>query len=280
MNIKVWGSRGSLPAPGAEKNIYGGNTSCVEIIHENTCIILDGGSGIQRLGESLPYNITHIDILLTHLHLDHIMGLGFFLPIYNPKMTINIWGPAAANESLKHRLRRYFSPPIFPVRLNEVPCKGDIFEIDDSEFTIGDFKIKSEYICHPGPTVGYRLELGNSVVTYLPDHEPALGSCNYPTNPEWTSGYHLAHGADILIHDAQYKNDEYKDRIGWGHSSMKDAIDFGVMAGVKKMLLFHHDPLHSDAQLNRLFAESMLNRDLNFEIELSAEGKSYHLPVK
>ena len=277
MNLKIWGCRGSLPAPGPEKNIYGGNTSCVEIIHENTCIILDGGSGIQRLGVSLPKHITQIDILLTHLHLDHIMGLGFFMPIYNPNMTINIWGPAASNESLRHRLRKYFSPPIFPLRLKELPCKGEIFEIDDSEFTIGDFKISSEYICHPGPTVGYRLQKGKTIIAYLPDHEPALGSSNYPTNPEWTSGYSIAHEADLLIHDAQYKNIEYTNRIGWGHCSMKDAIDFGELTGVKKMLLFHHDPMHTDEQLQKLYNENMQNRNLSFEVELAEEGKSYDL---
>lgn len=277
MNLKIWGCRGSLPSPGAEKNIYGGNTSCIEVTNGNTCIILDGGSGIQKLGESIPKQITRIDILLTHLHLDHIIGLGFFMPIYNPEMTINLWGPAAANESLRHRLRRYFSPPIFPLRLNEVPCKGDIFEIDDSEFTIGDFKITSEYICHPGPTVGYRLQLGNAIITYLPDHEPSLGSSDFPNNPEWTSGYHLAYGADILFHDAQYKNETYKNRIGWGHSSMSDAIEFGALAKVKKLLLFHHDPTHSDIQLEQLFNENMKNRNLNFEVELSEEGKSYNL---
>ncbi|MBL0051366.1 MAG: MBL fold metallo-hydrolase [Bacteroidetes bacterium] len=136
MNIKIWGCRGSLPAPGTDKDIYGGNTSCIEIIDGDTCIILDGGSGLQRLNNYLAPNITRIDILLTHLHLDHIMGLGFFWPLYNPNMTVNIWGPAASNESLAQRLRRYFSPPIFPVRLNELPCKGEIFEIDSSEFQI------------------------------------------------------------------------------------------------------------------------------------------------
>jgi len=277
MNIKIWGCRGSLPAPGPEKNIYGGNTSCVEITHENNCIILDGGSGIQRLGESLPKEITHIDILLTHLHMDHIMGLGFFLPLYNPDMNITIWGPTASNESLKSRLRRYFSPPIFPVRLTELPCQPEIKEINHSFFTIGDFKITTEYVCHPGPTIGFRLEKENKVVTYIPDHEPALGSADFPNNPEWTSGYNIACNADILIHDAQYKNDEYKNRVGWGHCSMKDAIDFGILSGVKKMLLFHHDPAHTDEQLQQLFAESMQNRTLNFEVELAAEGKSFKL---
>ncbi|MDP1727658.1 MAG: MBL fold metallo-hydrolase [Bacteroidota bacterium] len=277
MNIKIWGCRGSIPSPGPEKSIYGSNTSCIQVTDGNNCIILDGGSGIQRLSESLPKNITHIDLLLTHLHLDHIIGLGFFQPFYNPKMTINIWGPAAAYVSLKQRLRRYFSPPLFPIRLSELPCKGEIFEIHNSTFRIGDFKITSEYICHPGPTVGYRLQLGKAVFTYIPDHEPALGSSDFPHNQEWTSGFKLARGADILMQDAQYKNEDYKNRIGWGHSSMENAIDFGELSGVKKLLLFHHDPMHTDEQLMELYKKNTQNRKLSIEVELAEEGKSYNI---
>lgn len=277
MNIKIWGCRGSLPTPGSDKVTYGGNTSCVEVTERNTCIILDGGSGIQHLGEALPPNIHKIHILLTHLHLDHIIGLGFFSPFYNSKMEIHIWGPVASNESLENRLRRYFSPPIFPVRLNELPCKVEIREITENEFSIDDFRISAEYICHPGPTVGYRLQLGKKVVAYIPDHEPALGSSNFPNEPEWTSGYNLAKGADILIHDSQYKTSEYPNHVGWGHCSMQDAIDFGILAGVKKMLFFHHDPTHTDDQLRQLYAESIYNRKLNFGVELAREGKSYSL---
>nr|MBK9651625.1 MBL fold metallo-hydrolase [Bacteroidota bacterium] len=272
MNIKIWGCRGSLPAPGTDKDIYGGNTSCIEIIDGDTCIILDGGSGLQRLNNYLAPNITRIDILLTHLHLDHIMGLGFFWPLYNPNMTVNIWGPAASNESLAQRLRRYFSPPIFPVRLNELPCKGELFEIDSSEFQIGNFKITSEYVCHPGPTVAYRLQTGNTVIAYIPDHEPALGSSQFPTNAEWTSGFSIAEGADILFHDAQYSSEEYKTRIGWGHSSVEDALDFGTLAKVKKIVLFHHDPAHTDDNLKTMLAETLQEKKCDFEVEIATEG--------
>lgn len=279
MNVTIWGCRGSLPSPGVEKNIFGGNTSCVQIMHEDTCLILDGGSGIQRLGASLRPDITRIDILLTHLHLDHIMGLGFFKPFYNPNMTINIWGPAGSHESLSVRLRRYFSPPLFPVRLNELPCKPNIIEINHSSFQIGNFKIFSEYVCHPGPTVGYRVECGKSVLAYIPDHEPALGASDFPHNPEWTSGFSIAHGADVLLHDAQYRNSEYQYYRGWGHSSMEDALKFAEMTRVKKLLMFHHDPAHTDEQLRLMFAESTQNKSFPFEAALCAEDSFFSLPV-
>lgn len=277
MKITVWGCRGSLPSPGRNKNVYGGNTSCVQVQYKDTCLILDGGSGIQRLGEVIDSGITKIDILLTHLHLDHIMGLGFFQPFYNPALAINIWGPSGTNESLQHRLRRYFSPPLFPVRLKELPCKPKILEVNQSTFQIGDIEISSEYVCHPGPTVGYRLKAGKAVLAYLPDHEPALGSANFPNLADWTSGYSLAKDADILMHDAQYRASEYGNKVGWGHSSMSDAIKFAELTGAKKLLFFHHDPAYTDEQLNEYYKEAINGKTPGLEVEICAEDNVYEL---
>jgi ribonuclease BN (tRNA processing enzyme) len=279
MKITIWGCRGSLPSPGPENENFGGNTSCVEISHGDTFLILDGGSGIRRLGYIMDPKIKKIDILLTHLHSDHLIGLGFFLPLYNPHLTVNIWGPKGSFESLTERLRRYFSPPLFPVRLMELPCKLNVLEINERVFNIGGLKISNDYVCHPGPTLGFRVESDKAVFAYIPDHEPALGSVDFPNNPEWTSGYWIAEGADILLHDAQYKNDEYKQRIGWGHCSMADALKFAELAKVKKMLFFHHDPSHSDEQLRKLFDGSIKDKKFSFETGICAEGDTYNLPV-
>lgn len=277
MIIKVWGCRGSLPSPGPENIIYGGNTSCVQVLYKDTCVILDGGSGIQRLGKFLNPKIKEVHILLTHLHIDHTMGLGFFQPLYHPDITVHLWGPSTTVEPLLHRLRRYFSPPLFPVRMNELPNHPVIHEIDNSEFMIGELKIKSEYICHPGPTLGFRIDDGECVFTYLPDHEPFLGSANFPYDPEWTSGFELARNADLLLHDGEYTEEEYKGKIGWGHSSIDGAIDFGRLCGVRKMGIFHHDPLNSDEKLEEIFKQSMEFKNPQFIVELCKEGSVYNL---
>jgi phosphoribosyl 1,2-cyclic phosphodiesterase len=277
MKTTIWGCRGSLPSPGLEKNLFGGNTSCIQVEHKNTCIILDGGSGIQRLGEHFNPKQLEINILLTHLHLDHIMGLGSFKPFYDPDRTINIWGPSGSSKSLIKRLKRYFSPPLFPVRLNELPATVNIYELDNSSFMIDDISVRSEYICHPGPTVGYRLETDGSVLAFLPDHEPALGSSHFPDLPDWSSGYNIAKGADLLFHDAQYSTEEYNNRIGWGHSSMEDAIKFGELTKVKKMVLVHHDPSNSDLQLKKLFKNSLQNKTIDFELIMGRENAVFQL---
>jgi len=277
MKTTIWGCRGSLPSPGLEKNLFGGNTMCIQVAHKDTCIIFDGGSGIQRLGDHLGSEQLEINILLSHLHLDHIMGLGYFKPFYNPKCTINIWGPSGSSRSLVKRLRRYFSPPLFPVRLNELPATLNINEVNNSSFMINDVRIKSEYICHPGPTVGYRLETEESTIAFLPDHEPALGSSHFPDLKDWSSGYNLAKDADLLFHDAQYSIKEYNNRIGWGHSSLPDAIKFGALTNVKKMVLVHHDPANSDRQLKEMFKNSILDKTIDFELLMGRENAVFQL---
>lgn len=277
MKVTVWGCRGSIPSPGPEKNRYGGNTSCVQVVQGDTCIVLDSGSGIQRLGQILNNKYKELHILLSHLHIDHTIGLGFFLPLYNPSTTVHLWGPSAGGEPLLNRLRRFFSPPLFPLRLNELPLHPVLHEIGESEFKIGEVTVNSGYICHPGPTLGYRLSAGNSVLAYMPDHELELGSSNFPNEPEWTSGFEIANGADLLLHDAQYRPAEYSDKIGWGHSSIEDAIGFATLCHVKKLALFHHDPAHSDLQLDNLFEEFTKNKKFEFEIEMCAEGNTYLL---
>lgn len=277
MKVTVWGCRGSLPSPGPEKNKYGGNTSCVQVEYKDTCIVLDGGSGIQRMGVSIDKKYKDIHILLTHLHIDHTMGLGFFLPLYNPEVNVHIWGPSTSVEPLISRLRRYFSPPLFPVRLSELPKPPKVHELGNREFTIGDIKVKSNYICHPGPTLAFRLSTEDAEFAYMPDHEVVLGSSNFPHEAEWTSGYEIAKNVDLLLHDSQYRTEEYASRVGWGHSSIGDAVAFAKLCGAKKLELFHHDPLHTDDQLDKFIDDYKAKHSTEFPVELCAEGNVYQL---
>ncbi|MEE9464136.1 MAG: MBL fold metallo-hydrolase [Candidatus Neomarinimicrobiota bacterium] len=244
---------------------------------EGTLLVLDAGSGILRLGATLPASTTRVDILLTHLHLDHIIGLGFFGPLRNQDCEVHIWGPASTTYTLKERLSHYLSPPLFPVYIRDMQSTLEFHEIATREFEIGEFKISSAPVIHYDPTLGFRITTTDATVTYLPDHEPALGVVDFPMSGEWTSGYSLAAGADILIHDAQYTQSEYLDRVGWGHSSIPDAYKFATMADVKHLIPFHHDPGHKDSDLDRMFSRQLRLRRLPFIVTPGAEGMSFEL---
>lgn len=255
MRVEVWGSRGSLGAAGPETLRYGGNTSSVLVIGSGgECIVLDAGTGIRALGKAIPDDAKRIDILISHLHMDHVQGLGFFEPLYRSTIEIHVWGPPSTMTSLHGRLSRYLSPPLFPVRLRDMPCRPELHDARHY-FRIGGMRIRADRICHPGDTVGYRLtDMDGSCLAYLPDHEPALGQRTFPGSADWTSGFDLVRHADLLIHDAQYTDEEYPEHVGWGHSSVGQLAAFATMAGVRRLMPFHHDPSHGDAQLDQMTA--------------------------
>lgn len=281
MKVTIWGSRGSLASPGPETRRYGGNTSCVEVRGaEGTVLVLDAGTGIRRLGAILTGSVRRVDLLLTHLHMDHVQGLGFFAPLYNPDIEVHIWGPASTTLSLETRLARYLSPPLFPVRLRDLPRKPTLHEVPCADFEIGEFRISTSLVCHPGPTVGYRIastSAGGASMAYLPDHEPALGTRQFPLNGDWTSGYPLAAGVDVLIHDAQYSDPEYEAHVGWGHSSIQQALKMAALADVKRLVPFHHDPSHSDDALDELIREAIAEAKPTFAVTPGAEGATVEL---
>ncbi|HJP67069.1 MAG TPA: MBL fold metallo-hydrolase [Actinomycetota bacterium] len=275
MRAKVWGCRGSLAAPGPETVRYGGNTSCLEVrLSDDRLIVIDAGTGIRGLGVALGKDRPdRIDILLSHLHLDHIEGLGFFTPIWDPGCEVHLWGPASPNKSLRERIATYFSPPLFPVHLDDIPAHVVFHDVPETEWELGLALLRGAPITHPGPTLGYRVEENGKILAYLSDHEPALGIDLQTASPEWVSGYSLAQGADVLFHDAQYTEDEYPQRVGWGHSSIAHTVAFGLMTKVRRLIMFHHDPLHSDAQLESLLGRGQeLWGPENGDLVLSHEG--------
>jgi phosphoribosyl 1,2-cyclic phosphodiesterase len=278
MRVTLFGTRGSVPAPGPDTARHGGNTPSVEVRGDDgTVLVLDAGTGIRPLGAQLPPDLARIDILLTHLHMDHIQGLGFFGPLYRPEVAVHIWGPASSTLSLDARLSRYLSPPLFPVHLSDLP-NITCHEVPRPTFEIGAFRIETALVCHPNPTVGYRIEEQGRAVAYLPDHEPALCLGNGEwLEPEWTSGYALAAGADLLIHDAQFTEQEYARCVGWGHSAYRHTFEFAKRVGAKEVVLFHHDPGHDDATLERLLADALRRFKPGFRVFGGCEGAVFEV---
>jgi phosphoribosyl 1,2-cyclic phosphodiesterase len=254
VRVTVWGCRGSVPTPGPDTVTYGGNTSCLEVaLAEDVALVLDAGTGIRALGFDLQRrDIRHVHVCLTHLHLDHLEGLRFFAPLWDERTTVNIWGPPSHLLTLRERIARYFSPPLFPSELRDVPGALTFHDVPRTAWTIGEATITADFVLHPGPTVGYRIELGGATLAYLPDHEPALAGPLRPKATDWISGTALAAGADVVVHDAQYFEDEYPHYVGWGHSSVSDAVAFAQAAHARRLVLFHHEPRHSDHALERL----------------------------
>jgi len=258
MRVKLWGTRGSLASPGSDTLRYGGNTTCATVEgSDGTLLVLDSGTGIRNLSGSLPAIPKRVHILLTHLHMDHIEGLPFFSPIDRPGVVVNIFGPASSTISLKNRLLRYLSAPLFPVSLREMHSELNFYGLPSVSVQIGEFTITAQFVIHYNPTLGYRIQGPEGVVAFLPDHNPGLGMRRFPQDREWTSGYALAQGADLLIHDAQYSDEEYASRPGFGHSSLRLAIQFAELAGVRHLVPVHHDPTHSDDMLDDFFAATL-----------------------
>jgi ribonuclease BN (tRNA processing enzyme) len=278
VRVRIWGSRGSIASPGSETARYGGNTSCVEVrLADGSLIMLDVGTGARMLGAQLAQDPPPaIHLLLTHLHVDHLEGLGFFAPIWSPDTELHIYGPRSPVTSLDARIATYFSPPLFPVHLNDVPARVT-FHDAEGEWRMGGARVSAEPILHPGPTVGYRIEEDGRVLTYLTDHEPALGTDLDRVAPEWISGSSLAFGADVLLHDCQYTDEEYPTKVGWGHSTVSQVATFADKAKVDRLVLFHHDPMHSDAQLDAMVDAVRAARADGGEVVGAAEGMTFEV---
>jgi phosphoribosyl 1,2-cyclic phosphodiesterase len=257
VRLKIWGCRGSVPTPGPNTVEYGGNTACVEVIlGGGGALVLDAGTGIRALGLELVRRGTRrIHLFLTHLHLDHVEGLRFFAPLWDERVTLDVWGPRSPVLGLRERILRAFSPPLFPLDFRDVPARVIFHDLPGEPWQAEGVSLFADLVLHPGPTLGFRLETGRSSLAYLPDHEPALARIE-GRSPDWISGGALAGGADLLLHDAQYLDEEYGARIGWGHSSVDDAVAFWRAVDARRLVLFHHEPERSDRALELLQARA------------------------
>jgi len=276
VHIRFWGTRGSIPTPGPTTVRYGGNTSCVEVRDSTgSLLVLDAGTGLRELGISLmnangsrPFSI---DLLLSHLHWDHIQGIPFFRPAYDPNSTMRIRGPEQS-QPLKELLGMGMDDPFFPVDIDDLPAKLQIGELHDgSDERIGKFRVRAVRISHPAPALAYRLEADGRSVVYATDTEDAFSG---KLNPVIA----LADGADTLIHDAQFIQSDYKP--SWGHSTIASAIDVAVKAGVKRLILYHHDPDRSDDALDHIGREAQhTGRELSPGLEVLVAREGLELEV-
>jgi phosphoribosyl 1,2-cyclic phosphodiesterase len=222
-------------------------------LDDGTLIVLDAGTGIRKLGTKVAAEgVTTVHLLLTHLHLDHLEGLGFFAPIWNPDVELHIWGPPSPTKPLAERIAALMSPPIFPEHVADVPSRTTFHDTPEGEIVVGGARIAAQLVAHRGPTIAYRVMENGRSFAYIPDHEPARGGDLERMQPEWVSGYDIAGGADLCFHDAQYTEDEYPSHSGWGHSAVSQTVSFGLVTKVKQLVMFHHDPRHGDDQLEAM----------------------------
>lgn len=268
MEIRFWGVRGSIATPGPATAGVGGNTSCVEVVCGQTRLILDAGTGLRPLGDSLLGQPGAIDatILLTHYHWDHIQGIPFFVPAYIPSTKLEIIG-AEGKVPVRDAIARQMSAPHFPVDLSDLGGFVRWREVRLGQtFEVGDVKIRAAKLNHPGGVTAYRIEHRGRVLVYATDTEHY--SCIDPVL------LGLAKGADVLVYDAQYTPEEYPKKVGWGHSTFAAGCEVAKAAGVSQLVLYHHDPLRDDAgvamvegRARELFPESIAARE-GMEIDL------------
>lgn len=257
VQVRIWGARGSVACPGPETVRYGGNTACVEVRCGDRVLVLDGGTGIRGLGMALAeHEPAEIDVYLTHFHLDHVAGLPFFKAAYRPENRIRFHAARLNTEiGLRDILCRMMSPPLFPIPIDEFRAEVSFNEFDAGETLrpADGVRLETRLLNHPGGACGYRMVVGDRVIAYVTDTE------HQPGRPD-AAALTLMEGADIAIYDATYTDAEFETHPGWGHSTWSEGVRLADTAGVGTLVLFHHDPSHDDAAMDKIALDAAAAR--------------------
>lgn len=251
MRVTFYGVRGSCPCPSDANHRYGGNTACVALTVDGEApIVFDLGTGLRAFGDSQPTDGSFRGTaLVTHLHWDHVQGLPFFPPADRVGASFDVYGPSQAPSTLAEAFGGFMCPPYFPVRVEDLRGSIRFHDVVEEDFAVGDAKVMVRSVPHVGPTVGYRVAWDGTSVAYVSDHQ-APRQCD-----SFAPGVlELAGDVDVLIHDAQYTPVEFGEKAHWGHCTVDYAVDLALAAGVRRLVLFHHDPAHSDEMLDGLLA--------------------------
>ena len=285
MKVRFWGTRGSVPTPGPRTARFGGNTSCVEMqADDGTRLVVDCGTGARELGAHLlaeSVNPLAVHLLISHTHWDHIQGFPFFGPAYVPGCAIDVYSPPGLEGTLEASLSGQMQYTYFPVRLGDLRARIDFHELSEGGFRAGGASVQAQYLNHTAPALGYRVTVGGVTVVYATDHEPfwwpmVRGRGPWaPTHPGDARHVAFLEGADVVIHDSQYVDLEYSTKRGWGHSTVEYVTEVAQLAGVKQLVLFHHDPTHDDrllASIARSASRRLAASGSTIEIITAAEG--------
>ncbi len=270
MRLRYWGTRGSFPAPGPDTVRYGGNTPCVSVrADDETLLIFDCGTGARALGLELAKSgPVRAHLFLSHTHLDHLMGLPFFVPAFVKGSELTIHGPAGIDRPLREAIAGIMEYAYFPIPLAEVPARIEIVELAEETVQIGSATVRTQHLNHTAPCLGYRLALDGASLVYVTDHEPfATPAWRDDAARQELGAEGLLHmgdarhvdflrDADLVIHDAQYTVREYESKHAWGHSPVDYAVEVALAAGAHELALFHHDPTRSDVELDEVLAAS------------------------
>lgn len=254
MRVRFWGVRGSIACPGPSTIRYGGNTPCIEIRCSDHVLIFDAGTGLRALGIELlkDRKIRNIDIFITHCHLDHVVGLPFFAPLFHEGYRVRVWaGNLKPSNSIERVMRMLMSSPLFPVQIEIFKAAIEFHDFSSGELLrpYEDITLRTAPLDHPDGANGYRLEHGGRTFVLVSDTEGFPGKCDADLTA-------LARGADLMVYDATFTEEEIVSRIGWGHSTWLRGVQLANMAGVKHLCLFHHDPSHDDDFMDALAAEA------------------------